>query len=135
MGWDQCPWWGAEEEERFLHPGKPPHQWGDQLGHKGNFRGSKESTATSLWQASQSETYTDGPRHSPARPSLRHVSATAGGGWVLERGVWRADPGRGLLLAARRQPEGMGVRNSATGNVRGRSLGHHRSEASLLSGT
>ena len=27
---------GAEEEERFLHLGKPPHQHGDQLGQKGN---------------------------------------------------------------------------------------------------
>ena len=67
----------------------------------------------------------NGRCHSPARPSLRHVSAGADGGWVLEPGVWRADPGRGLLLAAKREPEGMGVQSSTSRNVCGRSPGHH----------
>ena len=41
--------------------------------------------------------------------------------WVLECGVWRADPGRGQLLAVRRQPEGTGVRSSTTRNAQGAS--------------
>ena len=28
LGWDLHPWEGALKEERFLHPGKSPHQWG-----------------------------------------------------------------------------------------------------------
>ena len=36
---------------------------------------SEESTATGLWQAGQSKTYTHGPCHSPAAcPRLRRVS-------------------------------------------------------------
>ena len=34
---------------------------------------------------------------------------------VLEHGVWRVGPGKGQLLAVKRQPEGMGVRSSTTG--------------------
>ena len=34
---------------------------------------------------------------------------------MLECGVWRAKLGRGLLLAIRRQPEGMGVRTLQPG--------------------
>ena len=57
--------------------------WGSPLtGRKiswenGRFRDSKESPATGLWQARQSETYTDGPCHNPACLSLRWVSASA----------------------------------------------------------
>ena len=40
---------------------------------------SEESAATGLWQAGQSETYTDGPYHSPACLSLRGVSTCAEG--------------------------------------------------------
>ena len=29
---------GVEGAERFPYLGKPLHQWGDQLGQKGNFR-------------------------------------------------------------------------------------------------
>ena len=39
----------------------------------------EESTSTGLWQAGQSETYTNGPCHSPVYPSMRHVSADANG--------------------------------------------------------
>ena len=47
----------------------------------------------------------------PALPTQpERVSTTADKGWVLECGVWRADPGRGLQLAVRKHPEGMGVR-------------------------
>ena len=44
----------------------------------------------------------------PALPTDR-VSTGADKGWVLKCGVWRADPGRGLLWAVSRQPEGPGV--------------------------
>ena len=106
------------------------------IGTEGEVWGlSEESAATGLWQAGHSETYTDSPCHSPAHPSLKHVSASADGGWVLEPGVWRANLGRGLLLAARRRPEGMGVRKSATRNACGGNLDCHRNKAPLLSDT
>ena len=38
------------------------------------------------------------------------VSTGADKGWVLKCGVWRADPGRGMLWVVRRHPEGTGVR-------------------------
>ena len=112
-----------------MHLGKPPHQWGDHLGQKGSFGVLEESTATSLWQEGQTETYPNGPCHSPACPSLRHVSIRVNGGWVLKRGVWGADPGRGLRLAVRRQPVGTGVRSSATFLEEARTMieeKHHR---------
>ena len=43
-------------------------------------------------------------------PKPERVSTIAHKGWVLERGDWRADPGRGLWLAVRRHPEGTGGR-------------------------
>ena len=71
MGWDLCPLGGAEAEKSFPHLGKRPHQWGNQLGQKGSILGcSEEGETASLWQTGQSETYTDGPCHSPARPRL-----------------------------------------------------------------
>ena len=73
---------GLEGEERFLHPGKPPYWQGDHLGQKGRSGGSEERAATGLWQAGQSEIYTDGLCHSPVCPSLRRVSV-----------VWRVDLG------------------------------------------
>lgn len=63
----------------------------------------RRSTGTEgeiLWQAGQSETYTDGPCHSGACPSLRWVSTGAHQGGILKYGVWSANPGRGLLLAS-----------------------------------
>ena len=45
--------------------------------------------------------------HSPAHPNLRHVSTGVYECWVLVHGVWRVDPGKGLLLAVSRQPEVM----------------------------
>lgn len=70
-------------------------------------------------QAGQSETYTDGLHHNPACPNLGHMSLGRHGGWMLEHGDWRVNLGRILLLKARRQPEGAGVRKFATGNACG----------------
>ena len=97
------------KEERFLHPGKPLHWQGDQLGQKGSFRGLQESAAAGLQQAEQMEACTNGPCHRPALPSLRCAFAFVYGGWVLKLGLQRTDPGRGRGLAARRQPEGAGL--------------------------
>ena len=44
----------------------------------------------------------------PTQPD--RVSAAVDKGWVLKCGVWRADPGRGMLWVVRRHPEGTGVR-------------------------
>lgn len=90
---------------------------------------SEESAAAGLWQARQSETYTDGMCHSSVYPSLRRVSASDGRGRVLKHGVWRADPRGGVLLAVQRQPEGMGVSSSTARNAPGESTEYHGIEA------
>ena len=95
----------------------------------------EESAAASPCQTGQSETHSNGMCHSPSRPSLRQVSTGAGGEWMLKHGIWRADLGRGLLLAAWRQSEGIGVRTYAAGNASGGSIDCHGSKAPLLSGT
>lgn len=93
---------GAEGKEKVLHLGKPLHQQGDQQGQKRSSGGLEQSAATGQWQAGQSETYLDGVCHSSTHPSLKCGSASVDGGWGLERGVWRIDPGRGLLLAMKK---------------------------------
>ena len=87
-----------------------------------------------LWKGGQSKNCTHCLHHSSVHSSLSCELPVAKGGWVLESGVWRTDPGRGQLLAVKRQPEGTGVKSSTTGKVCGKNPGHHRSKASLLSG-
>ena len=132
MGRDQHPWQGAEREESFPHSEKAPHSR-EHSWDRGNFRVSKGNEATGQWKAGQSKICMHGPCCSPAHPSLSCVSPGVEGVWVLESGVWRLDPGSGQLLAVKRQPEGTGVRNSMTRKFCGRSLGHHRNKAPLLS--
>ena len=94
----------------------------------------EESAAASPCQTGQSETQSDGMGHSPSHPSLRQVSTGAGGEWMLKHGMWRTD--LGLLLAAWRQSEGIGVRTYAAGNASGgRSPDCRGSKPPLLSGT
>ena len=68
----------------------------------------EENTAT-VWQQDRVR-----PVHRVLIPTLPtqpdRVSTAVDKGWVLKCGVWRADPGRGLLWAVRRHPEGTGVR-------------------------
>ena len=111
-----------------------PSQQGNQLGQKGTFRRLEGSAGDGLWKTGQSKNCAHGLCHSPAHPSLCHESPGAEGDWVLESGVWSVDPGRGQLLAVKRQPEGTGVRSSTVRKVCRSSLGHHRGKASLLSG-
>ena len=112
------------KEEMFPHPGKILHRRGDQLRQKGSSRRSKKSSATAMWQAEQGEKSTEGQCHLPALPRLRQVSAGVCGGWVLKLGLQPTDPGRGLGLAAWRQPEGAGVWSKLQPRVcAGRSLG------------
>ena len=123
----------TEGEERFPQSEKPPHggeiSW-DRKGPSGDQRrmqlmvcGKQDKVRT-----------VHGLCHHPADPRLSRVSPVAEGSWVLESGVWSMDPGRGHLLAVKRQPEGTGVRSSTTGKVCRKSPGHHRSKASFLSG-
>ena len=87
MGWDLCPWWGAEEEERFPHPGKPPHQQGNQLGQKERLKLSEEGETAGLWQTGQSVTYTDGSSHSPvAQTGMCVCQCVRAGSWNVEIG-------------------------------------------------
>lgn len=70
----------------------------------------------------KTETYTDSRCGCPALPSLRHVSASAGGGWVLHLRLWRSNSGGVLGLAVQRRPEGLDYGTSTTKGARGRSL-------------
>lgn len=54
-----------------LHPGKPPHQQGGQLGQDWSLLDLEEHAVASLQQAGQYETYTNDSCHCPAFPSLR----------------------------------------------------------------
>ena len=99
---------------------------GDQSGQKGNIRGSQ-------WRVKQ---LVHG-RQDRVRPTQRgvprpctpqsdvftgaHRAGLGQGVLVLEHGIWRADPGRALLLAEKRQPWGMGMRHSTTRNACGES--------------
>ena len=100
----------------------------------GTFWGLKGNAVNAMWKAGQSKDCVHGLGHSPAHPSLSHVSPFMEGDWVLKSGIWSADPWRGQLLCVKRQPAGTGVRSSTTGEVCGRCLEHHRAKASLLSG-
>lgn len=84
-------------------PGEPPLSGGEISWDRGEFQGLRGERSN---QAGQSEPCVAGLCHSPAPPSLRFVCAGVDGGWVLEPGVWRVGTGRGLLSAAKRQPEG-----------------------------
>ena len=68
-------------------------------------------------------------------PSLRLEATSGGRGWVLKSGFRRADPRRGLLLAAQRHPEGMGVRGSTARNAPRGSMVCLGKQVPLLSGT
>ena len=126
MGWDPCPWGlrGPEKAERFPHPKEPPHQQEDQLGRRisGAVRGEWNSWSV----AGRTSLY------ALARDMCLQVHTGTGRDWVLEHGDWRANPGRGLLLDVRKQPEGTGMRKSTMRNVCGGYPDCSRRQAPLL---
>lgn len=73
-------WEGALKEERFLHPGKSPHQNRDQPGLKGHFLSVLYSSlllslggGCSIWftKPELRQTLTDVQCHCPTLPNLR----------------------------------------------------------------
>ena len=72
---------GAEGEKRFPHLGK---QRGEQLGQKEKFGGSENSAATSLWQAGESEVYTNDLATALHAPAIGVHWCTRG----LSVGMW-----------------------------------------------
>lgn len=115
-----------------VSPSREAPHWGSPVGTEGETHSLwEENTATSVQDRVR-------PVHrllSPALPTQpERVSTAAHKGWVLECGVWRADPGRGLRLAVRRHPEGTGGREElCKRDACGGSLNHQRSRAALLS--
>ena len=89
--------------------GEAPHWGRAQLGQKGSLiLCGKRTWQRSVAAGQRRPAYGVLTRALPTQPE--RVSTTADNGWVLERGVWRADPGRALLLTVRRHHEGMGGR-------------------------
>ena len=77
MGWDLHPC-GELKERRGSESGEAFSLVGRSVGTEGELQGlSDETAANGLWQAGQSETYTDCPYHSPVHRSLRDVSSSA----------------------------------------------------------
>ena len=126
-----APWGGGHEsEEQSPHLGKP------LVGDSGWTEGEPHS----LWEEITATSVED-----RVRPVCRllipalstqpeRVSSDADKDCVPKRGVRRADPGRGLRLALRRHPEGMGVREELyKRDACGGSLNHQRSRVAVLS--
>ena len=123
--------WGDWREERSPHPGKPLTA-GSPVGTEGETH--------SLWEENAATSVQDRvrPVHRLLTPALpmqpERVSTAAYKGWVLECGLWRADPGRGLRWAMRRHPEGTGGREElCKWDACEGSPNHQRSRAALLS--
>lgn len=57
--------------------------------------------------------------HSFECPSQICVFPGEEGGWVLESGVWRVDPGRGQLLLVRKEPGAVRRRGFTAGRIGG----------------
>ena len=69
----------------------------------------------------------------PCPPNLKGTPTAADKWWVLKCGVRTSDPGRGLRLALRRHPEGMGAREELyKRDACGGSLNHQRAEHKRL---
>ena len=111
MVWDPHSWGRGEVTALRESPSQTTRYGYAEI--EGGTLGVIGSAADGLWQVGQSKICTDGLCYNTAHPSLRRVSTKAGGVWVLKHGIKRADPGRRLLLAAWRWPEGTGVCRSA----------------------
>ena len=95
-GWDLSPRRGLWER-KSSSLWEAPSQAGRLARTEGSFRASEENAAAGRRQSEQGETSTNGQCQHPAVLSLKHVST--GVGWVLELGLQRFNPGRGLGLA------------------------------------
>ena len=102
---------GGSEERRGLHIQGSSSLGGSSVG--------REREPCSLWEENTATSVKDRvrPVHRVLTPALptqpERVSSSADKDWVLERGVWRADPGKGLWLAMRRHHEGNGREREA----------------------
>lgn len=85
----------------------------EQLGQKGICRGSEGSPAPGRWQKGRRETYSDVLCHNPVHPTPTTSDCQGVQGALgQELKVWRADPGRRLLLAVRERE--VGTRNAGS---------------------
>lgn len=96
---------GGRERRKVLLLWESLHQWGDELGQRGSFRGSEERAGACCGKPNGGKP----AQRIPVVPRLRHKPAGVCRDWVLELGLRRTAPRRGLGLAAARQPEGPGV--------------------------
>ena len=97
----------------------------------GLFRALEESVATGLWRAKQRETYTN-DWCQLALPSLWRSSVGACGAGCWGSGFGHQILGRGLGLAAQRQPEGAKVWCATTKGVWEEAWAHQRGKVPLL---
>ena len=117
---------GGSEERRGLHIQGRPSLGGALLRQKGRLCGKRTQQPACRRVRNVRRVLI------PALPTQpERVSSNVDKGCVLERGVWRANSGRGQQLAMRIQPEGTGGRGGA---LQG-SLNQQRTRAALLSDT
>lgn len=79
------------KEERVLHPGKSPH--GETSWNRGGALEPWYMQQLFLPQLEQRETCTDSQCHHSALTTLKHMSASVGGGLVEKLRIQRSDPG------------------------------------------
>ena len=85
------------KEERNPHPGRPWSWWG-------TIKASEKRATAGLRKAKQKDTYTDYPYHCPQAPQPETLLLGVG----AETQVSEVSSGKGLGLAAWRQPERLG---------------------------
>ena len=102
---------------------------GRSAGTEGAFWNLRGEQSNPIQRATWSKTCTGGQSQCLELPSLRYSSLGEGEGWVLRLRLQRSEPGRRLVLAVWRQPEGgavvclattQGVQEEAWAHWRGR---------------
>lgn len=109
MGWDPRPLGlRGPEENRCSHIQRNPLTNREISWAEEHLELLEESEIAGLWQAGQTVRTTS--LYAVAWDMCLQVHTGTGRDCVLEHGDWRANPGRGLLLDVRKQPEGTGMR-------------------------
>ena len=135
IGTEPVPLGGSCEWGKVSTPWEAPSPVGRLAGTDRELQSFGENTAAGLRQTAD---FTDGQCRCPALPSLRGASAGTGRGWVLELGLQRSDPERGLGAAVWKKAQGggwgAGICVTTTEGVCRGSPDHLRGQVTLFGG-